>query len=118
MIRNEITGTASEAHIHIDDLGTVKVRTNGEIPVKHGDAVWLTPQPGQAAPLRRPRAGDLTMRLAGKSALVTGRARGIGAACAREGATIAIRDINSSSGRPQAPKMASLGAAYKGGKTQ
>ena len=27
--------------------GTVNVRADGEIPVKHGDTVWLTPDPAK-----------------------------------------------------------------------
>jgi multiple sugar transport system ATP-binding protein len=41
----EHLGSDTFLHIHTDALGTVNVRADGEIPVKHGDAVFLTPDP-------------------------------------------------------------------------
>ncbi len=41
----EHLGSDTFLHIHTDALGTVNVRADGEIPVKHGDTVWLTPDP-------------------------------------------------------------------------
>ena len=80
------------------DVGPLTVRGDGEIAVRHGDTIFLTPEPGQAAPLRQRRNGDLTCGSPAKSALITGAARGIGRAFAeayvREGATVAIADIN------------------------
>ena len=43
----EHLGSDTFLHIHTDDLGTVNVRADGEIPVSHGDTVWLTPDPAK-----------------------------------------------------------------------
>jgi multiple sugar transport system ATP-binding protein len=43
----EHLGSDTFLHIHTDALGTVNVRADGEIPVKHGDAVFLTPDPAK-----------------------------------------------------------------------
>jgi multiple sugar transport system ATP-binding protein len=40
----EHLGSDTFLHVH-SDLGTVNVRADGEIPVNHGDTVWLTPEP-------------------------------------------------------------------------
>jgi multiple sugar transport system ATP-binding protein len=39
----EHLGSDTFLHIHTDALGTVNIRANGEIPVAHGDTVFLTP---------------------------------------------------------------------------
>jgi multiple sugar transport system ATP-binding protein len=39
----EHLGSDTFLHVHTDELGTVNVRADGEIPVRHGDTVWLTP---------------------------------------------------------------------------
>ncbi len=41
----EHLGSDTYLHIHTPDLGTVNIRADGDVPVKHGDAVWLTPNP-------------------------------------------------------------------------
>jgi glucose 1-dehydrogenase len=55
------------------------------------------------------------MKLAGKVALVTGAARGIGLACAealaRAGASVLLTDANEAAGRPEAQRLRSLGLA-------
>jgi multiple sugar transport system ATP-binding protein len=43
----EHLGSDTFLHIHTDDLGTVNVRADGEIPVTHGDTVYLTPDPAK-----------------------------------------------------------------------
>ncbi len=40
----EHLGSDTFLHVHTD-IGTFNVRADGEIPVKHGDAVWLSPDP-------------------------------------------------------------------------
>ena len=40
----EHLGSDTFIHVHTD-LGTVNVRVDGEIPVRHGDEVWMTPDP-------------------------------------------------------------------------
>jgi multiple sugar transport system ATP-binding protein len=42
----EHLGSDTFLHVHAD-LGTINVRADGEIPVKHGDVVWLTPDPSK-----------------------------------------------------------------------
>tara|TARA_R110002020_G_scaffold192228_7_gene392363 strand:- start:598 stop:1596 length:999 start_codon:yes stop_codon:yes gene_type:complete len=39
----EHLGSDTFLHVHTDGLGTVNVRADGEIQVRHGDTVWLTP---------------------------------------------------------------------------
>jgi len=55
------------------------------------------------------------MKLAGKVALVTGAARGIGLACAealaRAGASVLLTDLNEAAGRPEAQRLRALGLA-------
>jgi multiple sugar transport system ATP-binding protein len=43
----EHLGSDTFLHIHTDDLGTINVRADGEIPVTHGDTVYLTPDPAK-----------------------------------------------------------------------
>ena len=55
----EHLGADTFLHVDAGELGTINVRASGEVPVHHGDTVWLTPGPGQDPPLRRRRTGDL-----------------------------------------------------------
>jgi multiple sugar transport system ATP-binding protein len=41
----EHLGSDTFLHVHTENLGTLNVRADGDIPVKHGDTVWLTPDP-------------------------------------------------------------------------
>ncbi|HPG21748.1 MAG TPA: ABC transporter ATP-binding protein, partial [Amaricoccus sp.] len=43
----EHLGSDTFVHVHTDALGTMNVRADGEIPVHHGDTVWLTPDPAK-----------------------------------------------------------------------
>jgi multiple sugar transport system ATP-binding protein len=43
----EHLGSDTFVHVHTNELGTVNVRADGEIPVDHGDTVWLTPDPAK-----------------------------------------------------------------------
>ena len=43
----EHLGSDTFVHVHTDALGTMNVRADGEIPVHHGDTVWLTPDPSK-----------------------------------------------------------------------
>jgi multiple sugar transport system ATP-binding protein len=43
----EHLGADTFIHVHAGDLGTINVRASGEIPVNHGDTVWLTPDPAK-----------------------------------------------------------------------
>lgn len=43
----EHLGSDTFLHVHTEGLGTVNVRADGEIPVRHGDTVWLTPDPSK-----------------------------------------------------------------------
>ena len=43
----EHLGSDTFVHIQTDEVGTVNVRADGEIPVKHGDTVWITPDPNK-----------------------------------------------------------------------
>jgi multiple sugar transport system ATP-binding protein len=43
----EHLGSDTFVHVHTDDVGTLNVRADGEIPVHHGDTVWLTPIEGR-----------------------------------------------------------------------
>ena len=74
------------------------MRADGEMGVHHGDTIYLTPDPTKLHRFGADGKASLTVRLEGKSALITGAARGIGRAFAeayvREGATVAIGDIN------------------------
>jgi multiple sugar transport system ATP-binding protein len=41
----EHLGSDTFLHVHTDAVGTINVRADGEIPVKHGDIVYITPEP-------------------------------------------------------------------------
>src|SRR4051794_15080736 len=41
----EHLGADTFIHVNAGELGTLNVRASGEIPVHHGDTVWLTPDP-------------------------------------------------------------------------
>ena len=41
----EHLGADTFLHVHAGELGTLNVRASGEVPVSHGDSVWLTPRP-------------------------------------------------------------------------
>ncbi|MFT3975351.1 MAG: ABC transporter ATP-binding protein [Amaricoccus sp.] len=41
----EHLGSDTFLHVHTDDHGTINVRADGEIPVSHGDVVFVTPDP-------------------------------------------------------------------------
>ncbi len=43
----EHLGADTFLHVHTDDHGTINVRADGEIPVGHGDVVFLTPDPAK-----------------------------------------------------------------------
>jgi multiple sugar transport system ATP-binding protein len=43
----EHLGSDTFLHVHTDDHGTINVRAGGEIPVTHGDVVFLTPEPAK-----------------------------------------------------------------------
>jgi multiple sugar transport system ATP-binding protein len=43
----EHLGADTFLHVHGDEVGTVTVRADGDIPVNHGDTVWLTPMEGR-----------------------------------------------------------------------
>jgi multiple sugar transport system ATP-binding protein len=39
----EHLGADTFVHVNAGELGTINVRASGEVPVHHGDTVWLTP---------------------------------------------------------------------------
>ena len=41
----EHLGSDTFLHVDVPEIGSVNARTGGEIPLKHGDTVYLTPQP-------------------------------------------------------------------------
>jgi multiple sugar transport system ATP-binding protein len=41
----EHLGADTFVHVNAGDLGTLNVRASGEVPVHHGDTVWLSPAP-------------------------------------------------------------------------
>ena len=41
----EHLGADTFLHVHAGPLGTINVRATGDVPVEHGDTVWLTPDP-------------------------------------------------------------------------
>ena len=43
----EHLGSDTFLHVHVDGIGMVTVRTGGDVPVTHGDQVWLTPEEGR-----------------------------------------------------------------------
>ncbi len=43
----EHLGADTFVHVHTEGLGTINVRASGEVPVGHGDVVWLTPDPSK-----------------------------------------------------------------------
>ncbi len=43
----EHLGADTFIHVHAGDLGTLNVRASGEMPVRHGDTVYLTPDPSK-----------------------------------------------------------------------
>jgi multiple sugar transport system ATP-binding protein len=43
----EHLGSDTFVHVHTDDIGVINVRADGEVPVSHGDTVWLTPMEGR-----------------------------------------------------------------------
>ncbi len=43
----EHLGADTFIHVHAGDLGTINVRASGEIPVHHGDTVYLRPDPAK-----------------------------------------------------------------------
>jgi multiple sugar transport system ATP-binding protein len=43
----EHLGSDTFVHVHTEGLGTLNVRTDGEMAVKHGDTVFLTPDPSK-----------------------------------------------------------------------
>jgi multiple sugar transport system ATP-binding protein len=43
----EHLGSDTFVHVHTDEVGTLNVRADGEIPVHHGDTVWVTPVEGR-----------------------------------------------------------------------
>jgi multiple sugar transport system ATP-binding protein len=43
----EHLGADTFVHVHTDGQGMINVRASGEVPVSHGDEVWLTPDPSK-----------------------------------------------------------------------
>jgi multiple sugar transport system ATP-binding protein len=43
----EHLGADTFIHVHAGDLGTINVRASGEMPVRHGDTVYLRPDPAK-----------------------------------------------------------------------
>jgi multiple sugar transport system ATP-binding protein len=54
----EHLGSDTFLHVHTDEVGTINVRADGEVPVTHGDTVWLTPAEGR---IHRFAADGLTL---------------------------------------------------------
>lgn len=40
---SEHLGSDTFCYVNVDGVGTINVRTSGEVSVRHGDTVWLTP---------------------------------------------------------------------------
>ncbi|MCX8997193.1 ABC transporter ATP-binding protein [Rhizobiaceae bacterium BDR2-2] len=40
---SEHLGSDTFCYVHVEGVGTINVRTSGEVAVSHGDTVWLTP---------------------------------------------------------------------------
>ena len=81
---SEHLGSDTFLHVHVEGMDApMTVRADGEIEARHGDTVFLTPDESRAAPIRRQGAATAMKRLEGKTALITGAARGIGLAFAR-----------------------------------
>jgi multiple sugar transport system ATP-binding protein len=43
----EHLGADTFVHVNAGPTGTINVRASGEVPVSHGDSVWLTPDPSK-----------------------------------------------------------------------
>ncbi len=43
----EHLGSDTFLHVQTDGLGTINVRADGEVPVRHGDTIYLTPDPAK-----------------------------------------------------------------------
>ena len=43
----EHLGSDTFLHVQVDGIGQITARADGEFPVTHGDAVWLTPEAGK-----------------------------------------------------------------------
>ncbi|TPE48342.1 TOBE domain-containing protein, partial [Amaricoccus solimangrovi] len=41
----EHLGADTFSHVETEGQGTINVRSSGEVPIRHGDTVWLTPHP-------------------------------------------------------------------------
>ena len=62
----EHLGSDTFLHVRADGIGQITARANGEIGLKHGDTVYLTPQPDKIHRFGRRRTGAVTGRLDGQ----------------------------------------------------